>query len=306
MHKQGIGRWMVGLMLLLNLFGCGRATSGDEGELTLMVSIMPRKYFVERIGGERVMVNVMVEPGADPHTYEPQPDQMRALSAAAAYSSIGVDFEAVWLDKIAAANKEMRMVDILRDIERRPMAAHHHDEADEHDEHHEHDDESAAEGALDPHVWTSPALVKSQAEVIYEAQAALDPAHQAEYEANLAAFLADIETLERDIHATLENVEHRKLMVFHPSWGYFADDFGLEQIPVEVGGQEPSARELTQVIATAREEQIKMIFAQPEFSTAAAETLAREIDGEVLLITPLAYDWLENMRQVAETFAEAL
>ena len=301
MHKQVIWRWIVGLMLMVSLLGCGRAGSGDEGKLTVMVSIMPQKYFVERIGGEHVTVDVMVEPGASPHTYEPKPEQMRALSEAAAYFSIGVDFETVWLDKIAAANEEMRMVDTIRGIELRPMAAHLHDAHDE-----ESEDEVTAEGALDPHVWISPALVKSQAEVIYEALVALDPAHQAEYEANLAAFVADIEALERDIRATLEGVENRKFMVFHPSWGYFANDFGLEQIPVEIGGQEPSARELTQVIATAREEQIKVIFAQPEFSTADAETIAREIDGEVLLISPLAYDWLENMRQVAETFAEVL
>jgi len=95
-------------------------------------------------------------------------------------------------------------------------------------------------------------------------------------------------------------------MVFHPAWGYFGDDFELEMIPIEVGGQEPSAAELADLMATAEAEDIQVIFAQPEFSTRDAETIADEIGGEVLLISPLAPDWLANMRHVASAFAEAL
>jgi zinc transport system substrate-binding protein len=95
-------------------------------------------------------------------------------------------------------------------------------------------------------------------------------------------------------------------MVFHPSWGYFGDDFALEMIPIEVGGQEPSAAELAALVTQAEREGIRVIFAQPEFSTSQAETIAQEIGGEVLLISPLAEDWLENLRQVADTFAQVL
>ena len=95
-------------------------------------------------------------------------------------------------------------------------------------------------------------------------------------------------------------------MVFHPAWGYFGDDFELEMIPIEVGGQEPSPAELADLITTAREENIKVIFVQPEFSTENAETIATEIGGKVLPISPLAEDWLTNLRQVANTFAEVL
>jgi zinc transport system substrate-binding protein len=266
----------------------------------MMVSIVPQKYFVERIGGDRVDVMVMVEPGNSPATYEPKPEQLKALSDAAAYFSIGVPFENAWLDKIAAANNEMLMVDTIADIERQPMAAHHHDEEGEHEEH---DHEG---GAPDPHVWLSPELVKVQSQAIYEALTQLDPAHQEEYKANLDAFVADIDQLEEDINETLTGLESNKFMVFHPAWGYFAHDFGLEQIPVEVGGQEPSAQELAQLIEEAKEEDIQVVFAQPEFSTEDAETIAEEIGGEVLLISPLAPDWMANMRTVAQTFARVL
>ena len=298
--------WIVLLSMLAGVLGaCAPASTPapvDEDEpLTVMVSIVPQKYFVERIGGEQVAVMVMVEPGNSPATYEPKPEQLQALSEAAAYFSIGVPFENAWLDKIAEANEGMLMVDTIADIERRPLDAPHTHDDDDHD-----DDDAHHEGPPDPHVWVSPELVKVQSQAIHAALAALDPAHADEYQANLDAFIADIDALEADIKQTLAGLESNKFMVFHPAWGYFARDFGLMQIPVEVGGQEPSAQELAHLIEEAQEEDIRVVFAQPEFSTEDAETIAREIGGEVLLISPLAPDWLANMRRVAQTFAEVL
>jgi zinc transport system substrate-binding protein len=268
------------LLIVALLTGCGQSAAPEPAApMNVTVSILPQKYFVERIGGERVDVNVMVPPGASPATYEPKSEQLTALGKAAAYLSIGVPFESAWLDKIASANSEMRLVDTTRGIEK---------------------------VGKDPHIWLSPTLVKTQARTIYEALAQLDPTHEAGYKINLDSFIADIDALDADIRKTLAGVENRKFMVFHPSWGYFARDYGLKMIPIEVGGQEPSAAELAGLITTAKEEGIRVIFAQPEFSTRDAETIAREIGGEVLLISPLAPNWLDNLRQVAETFAEVL
>lgn len=290
----------------LTLSACLPASHTADGDtLSVTVSILPQAYFVERVGGERVKVNVMVEPGSSPATYEPKPEQLRALSDAVAYFSIGVPFEHAWLDRIAAANPDMVVVDTAAGIERMALRTHHHhdDDADhnDHDEDHGH-----VEGAPDPHIWVSPRLVKVQAKNIYAALVQLDPENEAEYRANLDAFMDDISTLEADIEATLTGLQADKFMVFHPAWGYFAADFGLEQIPIEVGGQEPSARELATLIEKARQENIRVIFAQPEFRTSDAETIAEEIEGEVLLISPLAPDWLNNLRQIAQTFAEVL
>lgn len=258
----------------------------DEG-LGVFVSILPQKYFVERIGGENVAVEVIVEPGASPATYEPKPEQLRALSDAAAYFSIGVPFENAWLERIAESNPDMVVVDTIAGIERMAMPAHDHDEGEghEHEEGEEHDADTADHedeheheaGAPDPHVWLSPELVKVQAQTIHDALVQLDPDREDEYSANLDAFVADIDQLEADIRATLSNLESSRFLVFHPAWGYFAQDFGLTQIPVEVGGQEPSAQELANVIAAAQEAGIRVVFAQPEFSTQDAETIAREI-----------------------------
>ena len=294
---------LVALWLSVALLnGCGQSTTAKPaGVLDVTVSIVPQKYFVERIGGDYVVVNVMVRPGDSPATYEPRPEQLTALSEADVYFSIGVPFENAWLDRVASANPGMLMVDTAKGIEHMAMTTQ-----GRHGEEERHEEEEHREGGPDPHIWVSPELVKVQSQTIYEALAQLDPEHREAYRANLDSFIADIDALEADIRSTLEGVENKRFMVFHPSWGYFARDFGLEQLPVEVGGQEPSAAELADLITVAKEKGIRVIFAQPEFSTRDAETIASEIGGEVLLISPLHPDWLNNLRNVADTFEEVL
>ena len=285
----------------LPLSGCSQRpmpTSTTE-KLQLAVSILPQKYFVERIGGEYVSVEVMVEPGASPATYEPKPQQLQVLSKADAYVSIGVPFENAWMNRITAANREMLIVDTTQGIEQMPMAAHIHEEEEEE----VHADERKNP---DPHIWLSPQLVKLQAQTIYRALVQLTPEQADIYQANLESFVADIEALDAELRESLARLEQRKFMVFHPARGYFARDYELEMIPIEVGGTEPSAAELATLIAEAKEEKIKVIFAQPEFSTRDAETIAQEIGGEVLLLDSLAPDWLENMRYVSQTLAQVL
>jgi zinc transport system substrate-binding protein len=293
---------LVAAAALFAAAGCtGRAPTGVPGasgagqKLRITVSIVPQKYFVERIGGEHVVVNVMVPPGASPATYEPKPEQLQALSGAHAYLAIGVPFESAWMERIRSANAGMMVVDTSQGIERAPIDVHHHGEEEQH--------EGEAENP-DPHIWTSPRLVKVQARTIYDALVALDPDRGADYRANLDAFLADVDQLDARIRETLSGTENRTFMVFHPAWGYFATEYGLEMLPIEIEGKEPSASEMARLIAEAREERVKVIFAQPEFSTRSAETIAQEIGGQVLLISPLAPDWLQNLQSVADTFAK--
>jgi zinc transport system substrate-binding protein len=304
-------KWLTLLVSLGILTGCSSPLTDSNPEtqisasettsepLDVTVSILPQEYFVDKIGGDRVEVNIMVEPGASPATYEPKPQQMKALSEAEAYVSIGVPFEKAWLEKIKSANPQMLVIDSAQGIERMEMVAHHHHGEEEAE--HDHGAET-----LDPHIWLSPQLVKLQAENIYQGLVKIDPENEAEYQANLAQFLTEIDQLDRQIQQNLAGVENRQFIVFHPSWGYFARDYDLEQIPIEVGGQEPSAAELGEIVKEAQEENIKVIFAQPEFSTQSAETIAQEIGGQVLLITPLAPDWSNNLLQVSQTFAEVL
>ncbi|HIK12273.1 MAG TPA: zinc ABC transporter substrate-binding protein [Oscillatoriaceae cyanobacterium M33_DOE_052] len=282
-------------------------TSTSEAKVQVTVSIPPQKYFVERIGGDRVTVNAMVEPGANPHTYEPKPQQLKMLATSQAYFRIGVEFESAWMNRIKAANRSLQVVDTAEGVELLPMVAHHHHE-DEAGENH-HGEKEAMDGepsTSDPHIWLSPPLVKQQAETVYGALVKLDPNGESVYRANLDKFLGDIDALDRDIRSTLAAVKTRKFMVFHPSWAYFAKAYNLEMIPIEVGGTEPSAAELAQLIERAKQEGIKVIFAQPEFSTKSAETIAQAIGGEVILLDTLTPNWLENMRQVTDKLARVM
>jgi len=298
--------FLVFISLVLSACAGPAATSNADG-LTVSVSILPQKYFIERIGGDFVQVNVMVGPGDSPHSYEPKPSQMTALSDSEVYFSIGVEFEHAWMDRISSANPEMLIVDLSQGLELLPAIAHEHDEEDlDHDEEEADHEESEHGEEIDPHIWTSPANGAAMAQMIADTLIALDPNHADAYRLNLEEFLADITQLQSEIFATFEGLDSRKFMVFHPAWGYFAQEFGLQQIPVEVAGSEPSAAELTALLSEAKEEDITVIFAQPEFSTRSADTIASEIGGKVILISPLAENWMENLRLVARTFTEVL
>jgi zinc transport system substrate-binding protein len=273
------------------------AAADQDSPITVVVSIPPQKYFVERVGGDRVNVSVLLPPGSSPATYEPRPDQLQSISGADAYVRIRVPFEnAIW-DRIRAVNSEMIIVDLTENIDRVDIATRKPGNSA---------DAADAPRRPDPHIWLSPPLVQQQAQTIYEALVVLDPAGEATYASNLEQFQADIDQLNQTIEDSLANVESPTFMVFHPAWGYFADAYGLEMLPIEVGGNEPSAAELSQLIQEAQAKEIEVVFAQPQFNTEDAETIARDIGGEVVLLNPIAEDWLSNMQQVATAFEQVL
>ena len=278
----------------------------------VFVSIVPQKYFVQQIGKDLVDISVMVQPGADPHTYEPKPRQMIDLSKTKIYFAIGVSFENAWLDKIAAVNPDMRVVHTDHGIEKLAMAAHHHhDDTDEHheSEHHgeaAHDKNHNEHAGLDPHIWLSPPLVKIQARSILAALREIDPEHRSVYEANFEAFTAQIDQLDAELKKTFAGKTGLQFMVFHPAWGYFAHAYGLKQVPIEIEGKNPKPAQLKELIEHAKEREIRVVFVQPQFSTKSAELVAREIGGQVVFADPLAGDWMANLREVADKFQAAL
>lgn len=284
---------------LMLLTGCATTPAQQESDrLNVTVSILPEKYFVERIGGDKVQVNVMVGPGDSPHTYEPKPEQMAALSRSRVYFAIGVEFEGAWLEKFRSANPEMVLVDVSGSIEKIPMEDHHDEDETKEDDH------SGEE--LDPHIWTSPEIAKTIARQIAKTLSEVDGQYTSYYLSNLEDLLTEIDQLQIDIKDLLKDKQNRQFLVFHPAWGYFAQEYGLEEISIEVGGTEPSASELSAIITNALANNIRIVFAQPEFSTQIADYIASEINGKVVLITPLAEDWLDNLRLVALSLAENL
>ncbi len=196
------------LFLVLCLVSPTAALSA--GPVGVVVSILPEKYFVERVGGKYVEVTVLVGPGRDPHTYEPTPRQVTLLARAAAYFRIGLPFEEAWLPRIERANPNLQVVDLSAGLPSlTPRAGQPHEEPagrssgdvntaspvpprqQGRGDAHGHSDK-------DPHTWTSPLLVKAMAQRIRKTLVELDPAHAAEYAANEAAFARDLDALDRN------------------------------------------------------------------------------------------------------------
>jgi len=276
--------------------------------LKVTVSILPQKYFVEQIAGEKVKVNVMVRPGFSPATYEPQTSQMKLLSDSKVYFSIGVPFENAWLEKFENANRKMLLIDTSKGITKLEMSEHdHHEDEKEHheeekDDHHE---EEHHENGLDPHVWLDPLLVKIQAKNIYETLIKVDNKNKVFYTKNYHSFLKNLDQLNMKIESKLKSVSKSEFMVFHPSWGYFAKRYDLEQIVVEKEGKEPKPKEIVELIKEAKEHQIKVIFVSPQFSQKAAQTIARSIKGKVVNIDHLAYDYPTGLMNTAQAIYDS-
>ena len=271
----------------------------------VFVSVVPQKFFVEKISGDTVDVEVMVQPGASPATYEPKPSQMRKLAVSSAYFAVGVPFEAAWLNKIAGVNPKMLIVHTDDGIEKLAMAAHLHDGGREESEPEKGRIADGHDG-LDPHIWLAPRLVKKQLAVIRDTLSTLHPDQAAAYRRNYDSFIGEIDKLDADLRRILKMKRGMQFMVFHPSWGYFAKEYGLQQVAIEIEGKAPKPGQLRNLIKHAKEQNITVIFAQLQFSSKSARLIAREIGGEVILVDPLAEDWLQNMITVAEKFKKAI
>jgi zinc transport system substrate-binding protein len=284
------------------------ANHGEQASLNVWVSILPQSYFVERIAGDHAKVSVLVPPGRSPATYEPNPKQVTELGGADIFFTIGVPFENSFLPSIKGNLPHLRIVETAAGIKRRAIQSEvidlAHNGGEEHgDEEDAHDHES---GLPDPHIWLSPPLVKIQARNMLDALIALAPHLEGEFRKNFESFVEDLDALDRDLQKILEPVKGSPLLVYHPSFAYFADHYGLTQIPIELGGNEPSPRELQEIISLARAKNVRVLFVQPEFSKTSARRVAEAIGGVVVEVAPLRPDYLDNMRSIAEAIKKGL
>jgi len=307
-------RWLGAAVVLAAcavVAGCGpgRENAG-EGPLPVAVSVTPQAWLVKQIGGERVDVITVVQPGASPATYQPTDAEVSRVMSAVIYFRIGVPFEnGAWFSAIQSAGA-MEIVDTRGNIQLRDIEAHRHDDEHAHEEHdhadegHEHVCDHAC--GKDPHIWLSPPLLKRQAALIAEALAAAAPDHAGEFDENLQSLRARLDAVDAEIRERLAPHEGQAFFVFHPAWGYFADEYGLTQIAIEVEGKEPSDSELTEVQRQARESGAQVIFVQPQISGQSAEAVARAIGGRVEQLDPLAEDVAAGLLSAADAIAQSL
>jgi len=278
----------VVLLLAAATAGCTGTDRQDTGEVAVAVTIPPEQEFVERVGGDHVRVILLVPPGADPHTYEPPPGVLADVAGADMYAVVGsgIEFELAWREKIAALNPGMRVVDCSRGVDLIAAGDGEH-------------------AGADPHIWTSPKNAKIMVEEIRDGLIAVDPANAEDYRRNADAYLGELDALDAEIAGALAASGVKTVMVYHSSWAYLARDYGFVEVPIENEGKEPSPQRIEHLIKQAKEEKIRVIFASPEHSTRSAEVIADAIGGTVVTVSPLAKDYLANMRHVASTFAES-
>jgi zinc transport system substrate-binding protein len=265
---------MIGLSL-----ACGAAPESDPRPV-VAVSVLPQRWFVEQLAGDRVRVEVMIPPGASPATHEPGMGQLRALSEAILYVKVGhphFPFEEAWLGRLLADAGEIPVVDA-----------------------------SAAQGVDaegDPHLWLAPAHARALARAIHAALRETLPGAAAALDANLAALLAEIDAVDAELGELLGPRRGAAFVVFHAAWGHLASAYGLEQLAIETGHREPDPRHLAEVIERSRKLGVRTVFAQPQFDERPARVVADAIGARVESLDPLAYDWPANLRHVGRRLA---
>ncbi len=282
------------LLLILMAFtiyfynSTGNSNGSSDGKIGVVVTVGPQEEFVKRVGGDKVNVTVMVPPGADPHTYEPLPSQMKQVQDAQIYFQVGsgIEFELTWMDKLTSMNSQMKVVNTSAGIQLIPNTAEQ-------------------ESGSDPHVWVSPRNAKIMVENIYQTLVQEDPQNKDYYTKNRDEYLKELDDLDKNITQTMSGKNNTKIMVYHPAWGYFCKDYNLQQISIESQGKEPTPQGISNLVDQARQDNIKVIFVSPQFSTSNAQVIANEIGGKVVIADDLSENYLENMKKVAEAFANS-
>lgn len=266
--------------------------------ITVGVSLLPQKYFVEQVGGDDVAVIVLAGAGFNHVTYEPKPKQLAQLKQASIYFLAEVSFEKKWVSVFEKNNPEMMLVPLTKNIKLRKFQSaevekHYH----EGDDHH---------GNIDPHFWLNPALVQTAAKTILDTLVEKDPERQGNYTANYLRFIGELGELDKRIREKMSTTKHKSFAVFHPSWGYFAEAYGLQQIAIEVQNRQSGAKTLNETINKIKDMKIPVIFVQKQFSTMDAQMIATETGARLIQVDPLAEDYIANMDKVSKLFSEAL
>ena len=291
-------RIMVCLLAFLSLacLSCsGKSTQNGNGskKIIVAVGIVPEAAFVEKVAGDLVQTVTMVPPGNNPENYQPTATVMRQLSDAALYFTLRLPAENVSiLPKLNDFNPNIRVVDLQATVAAKykllPSSETH-----------------TGEGGVDHHIWLSPKRAIVMVQKIADELSAYDPVNKATYAANTANYIDQLESLDQEITSSLKSLKNRSFIVYHPAYSYFADDYDLKMVSIEMEGKQASAKDLQQVIDFAKSNGITIVLYQQEFDSHQAETLAKEIGGTALAVTPLSEDYIGGLRNIVNVLTHA-
>ncbi len=273
------------LGLGLGFQACNSKQTKVDNKL-ISVSILPQKYFIERIAGDDFKVNVLIPPGASPASYEPTPKQMKDMSKSATYLRIGhIPFEKAWLNKLLEGNDHIKNLDMSEGIELIKGPEFRHGD-------HFH------EGGIDPHIWSSPKTSKQVIINTYKVLVQLAPEKEKEYTSNYMKLISDINVMDKGAESIFAQMPTKAFMIYHPALSYMARDYGFTQISIEHDGKTPSPAHMKNMLDLAKKHKIKTVFLQKQFNMDNAKVIAKEIDAEIIQIDPLSEDWLVEMNRI--------
>jgi len=281
---------MVMLMLVycsLFLTGCSKnvKTEGTDIKTTVAVTVLPQKALVEAVCGDLANIITIVPPGNSPGNYEPTPVEMESFSKAAIYFTIGVPTEKA---NILPKAEKMKIVDLPTKVaEKYP-------------------DREFSPGSRDPHIWLSPKRAKVMVETIAQEMSALDTKNAETYQKNVQAYLEKLDQLDSELKTMFTGRRNLKFIVFHPAYGYLADDYGLKMYALEQSGKEATPQHLQEMIDLAKSEKIGVIFSQAEIDSKQPEAFAEEIGGTKEMLDPLSGDYIQNLQKMGRAISEAL
>ena len=280
------------LILLPILFACSTRPK-KMSEKIVFASILPLQYFTDQITGKSYTCEVMVPPGVGPETYNPTPRQMAEMSKAGAYFANGfLGFEEAYLDKFQSINPGLTFINTSTGVNLIHAEGHSHGDIQH-------------EKGVDPHTWSSPDGAKIIARNIFDGMVKIDPANKEKFQANLDRLLAKIDSVDGAVKTILTNIQSRTFMVFHPALGYYARQYGLEQLSIEFEGKVPTPRHVQNIVLQAKAQKIAYVMIQKEFDVENAEIISNETGSKIIQIDPLAYDWPTEMISLARKMAAA-
>lgn len=279
-------RRFIPLLLILGIAASCISPADQTEKKNITVSIWPQKYFLEMLAGDEYKINVMVPESSSPAVYEPTPQQVKDLSESMAYFAIGaLGFEKAWMGKFKSANPDMHIINTSRGVSL--IGDHNH-----------------GDHGVDPHYWMSPGACFQMAINMKEELVALNPDKATTYEKNLSQIKEHVSEIDFQIRDMLADMKPRQFLIYHPSLSYFARDYNLEQLPIELHGKEPSLQYMQEIIKKASLAGLKNVMVQKQFNTASAEAIADELGGRVILFNPLAYQWDQEIVSLAGKLAK--
>jgi zinc transport system substrate-binding protein len=274
---------LVLLLIVPILCGCVSQNEAPTGKIRVAATIAPLSEFVKIVGGDKVAITVIVPPGAEPHTFEPTPSQMREVANADLYVMNGAGLE-FWMAKMLQANERMVVLDSSQGIALL----------------------QESEGQIDPHIWLSLRNAAVQVDNICSGMIEVDPQNKDYYKKNRDNYLEKLKALDEELNRTFASKKSKVFVVHHPAWTYFARDYGLSQVPLMENEKEPGPKYLGEVVDLAKKSNIKTIFVEPEYNPKAAEVIAREMNASIISLDPLAENYLVNMARAGREIAKSL